>query len=98
MKRGILVLAVVACVSVGCEDPRKKQIETIDADAEVMARVSTAVNEVVRNSMDCEVAKPLLAEAYQRIDEARGRIRLAANQQTLEALKIQVDRVGRSCP
>ena len=98
MKRGILVLAVVTLVSVGCEDPRKKQIERIDADAEVMGRVSTAVNEVIRNSMDCEVAKPLLPEAYQRIDEARGQIRLAASRQTLEVMKIQVDRVARICP
>ena len=69
----------------GCEDPRKKQIERIDADAEIMGRASAAVNEVVRNSTDCEVAKPLLTEAYQRIDEARGQVRLAASQQTLEA-------------
>jgi hypothetical protein len=98
MNRGILVLTVVSSILVACEDPKKQQIERIVADAEVMARVGTAVSEVNRNSLDCDVAKPLLAEAYQRIDEARGRIRLAANQQTLEMLKIQVDRVARTCP
>ena len=44
------------------------------------------------------VAKPLLGEAYQRIEEARGRIRLAASRQTLEAMKAQVDRVAQACP
>ncbi len=98
MKRWILVLTVVSLVSVGCEDPRKQAIEKIDADAEVMGRVSTAVNEVIRNSTDCDVAKPLLTEAYQRIDEARGRIRVAASRQTLEMMKVQVDRVARMLP
>ena len=98
MKRGILVLAAVSLVSMGCEDPRKQAIEKIDADAEIMGRVSTAVNAAVRNSTDCEVAKPLLTEAYQRIDEARGQIRVAASRTTLEMLKVQVDRVARLCP
>ncbi len=98
MNRWIQVLAVASAVSVACQDPRKQTIERIDEDAEVMGRVSAAVNEAIRNSPDCEVAKPLLAEAYQRIDEARGRIRLAASRQTLEAMKVQVDRVAQACP
>ena len=98
MNRWILVLTVASAVSVACEGPRKQTIERIDEDAEVMGRVSAALNEAIRNSPDCEVAKPLLAEAYQRIDEARGRIRLAASRQTLEAMKVQVDRVAQACP
>jgi hypothetical protein len=96
--RGILVLTVTSSIFVGCEDPKKRQIEKIDADVEVMSRVSVAVNEVIRSSPDCDVAKPLLTEAYQRIDEARGRVRLAASRQTLEAMKVQVDRVAQACP
>jgi hypothetical protein len=94
----MLAIAVVSSLSVGCQNPRKQAIERIEADTEAMGRVSTAVNEVIRNSPDCDVAKPLLAEAYQRIDEARGRIRLAASRQTLEAMKAQVDRVAQACP
>ncbi len=98
MNRWILVLTAVSLASLGCEDPKKKQIERIDADAAVMGRVSAAVNEAIRNSADCAVAKPLLTEAYQKIDEARGRVQLAANQQLLQTMKIQADRVAQICP
>jgi hypothetical protein len=98
MRQWIGVLVMVSSVCVGCENPRKQTIERIDADAQVIGRASAAVNEVIRNSPDCDVAKPLLAEAYQRIDEARGRIRVAANRQLLETMKTQVDRVAQACP
>lgn len=98
MNRWILVLSAVSFLTLGCEDPKKKEIERVDADAAVMGRVSAAVNEAVRNSADCSVAKPLLTEAYQRIDEARGRVQLGANQQLLQTMKIQVDRVAQICP
>lgn len=98
MKRRILVLAAAASLAMACEDANKQKIQRIDADAETLGRASALVNEVIRNSPDCEVARPLLVEAYQRIDEARGRVRLAASQQTLAAMKTQVDRVAQACP
>ncbi len=98
MRKGILLLVAVSLLSVACEDPRKKQIETINTDAELMARAGTAVGEVVRNETDCEVAKPLLTEAYQRIEEAQGKVQVAASQQTLAMMKTQVDHVARMCP
>ncbi len=99
MRRGIVgALALASALGAGCQDPRKPVIERIDADREVMGRVSTAVNEVIRNAPDCDVAKPLLVEAYQRIEEARNRVRLVASKQTLDALKAQVDRVAQACP
>jgi hypothetical protein len=90
------ILVVVAAT--GCEDRRKKAIEKIDHDQEIVRRAGAAVNEVLRNSLDCDVAKPLMTEAYQLIQDARPQVSVPASQQTLDALKAQVDRVARSCP
>jgi CHASE3 domain sensor protein len=98
MRKAILLLLAASLLSWACEDPRKKQIQTINTDAEVMAKASAAVSEVVRNETDCEVAKPLLTEAYQRIGEAQGKVQLAASQQTLAMMRTQVDHVARMCP
>jgi len=97
MKR-LIAVVFVASMLAGCEDPKKKQIQTINQDAELMGRAQAAVNEVIRNAPDCEVARPLLDEAYQRLEEAQGRVRLAASRQTLAMMKIQVDRVAQACP
>jgi hypothetical protein len=98
--RNRLVLAglVLAVVSAGCEDRRKKAIEQVGQDEAILRKVNGAVNEVIRNSPDCAVAKPLVTEAYGRIDEARAQVTLAASRQTLETLKVQVDRVAELCP
>jgi hypothetical protein len=98
MKSRILMLVLVAVAVVGCDNPRKKAIEQIGKDEEILRKAGAAVNEVIRNSPDCEVARPLIDEAYQRIDEARSQVRAPASQQTLDALKAQVDRVGQACP
>jgi hypothetical protein len=98
MKRGILVVGLVALVASGCEDRRKKAIQKVDHDQEVLRRAGAAVNEVIRNQADCEVAKPLIPEAYQRIEDARRDVSAPASQQTLDALKLQVDRVAQVCP
>jgi hypothetical protein len=98
MKGRVLVVGLLALALAGCEDPNKKPMEKIARDEEVLRRAGLAVNEVIRNAADCEVAKPLLAEAYQRIEEARGKVTEPASPQTLEALKAQVDRVAQACP
>ena len=98
MKRGILVVGLLALVASGCEDRRKKAIEKVDHDQEAIRRAGAAVNEVIRNQADCEVAKPLIPEAYQRIEDARKQVSVPASQETLNALKVQVDRVAQVCP
>jgi hypothetical protein len=98
MKRWILVVGLLAAVASGCEDRRKKAIEKVDHDQEAIRRAGAAVNEVIRNQADCEVAKPLIPEAYQRIDDARKEVSVPASQETLNALKVQVDRVAQVCP
>ena len=88
----------LAMAAAGCEDRRKKAIEKVDHDQEILRRAGAAVNEVIRNSPDCAVAKPLVTEAYQRIEDARPQVSFPASQQTLDALKAQVDRVAGACP
>jgi hypothetical protein len=98
MKGRMLVVGLLALAAVGCEDRRKKAIEKIDHDQEILRKAGAAVNEVIRNSPDCEVAKPLITEAYQGIEDARQQVSVPASQQTLDALKVQVDRVAQACP
>jgi hypothetical protein len=71
MKGRVLVVGILALALGGCEYRHKKAIEKIGSDEEVLRKVGATVNEVLRNASDCEVAKPLLTEAYQRIEDAR---------------------------
>ncbi len=98
MRGRMLIVGLLALAVAGCEDRRKKAIEKIDHDQEILRKAGAAVNEVIRNAPDCEVAKPLLTEAYQRIDDARRQVTAPASQETLDALKVQVDRVAQVCP
>jgi hypothetical protein len=98
MRGRVLVVGLLALALAGCEDRRKKAVEKVAHDEEILRRAGAAVNEVIRNSPDCEVAKPLMAEAYQRIEAARQEVGVPASQQTLDALKTQVDRVAQACP
>jgi hypothetical protein len=94
----LVVVAVLAAALLGCQDRRQKAIERIGTDEAILKKVNGAVNEVIRNAADCDAAKPLLTEAYGRINEARAQVTLAVSQQTLDALKVQVDRVAQVCP
>ncbi len=98
MKGWILAVSVVTLVACGAAESRKKAVEKVDHDQEAMRKASAAVNEVIRNQADCDVAKPLIPEAYQRIEDARKEVSVPATQQTLDALKVQVDRVAQVCP
>jgi hypothetical protein len=98
MRRRVLFAAVLALAVAACENRREKAMKQISHDEEILQRVNGAVNEVIRNAPDCEVAKPLVKEAYQRIDQARTQLTAPASGQTLEALKVQVDRVAQVCP
>ena len=98
MRSRVLLAGLLALAAAGCENRREKAMKQISHDEEILQKVNGAVNEVVRNSPDCDVAKPLIKEAYQRIDEARPQLTGPASSQTLEALKVQVDRVAQVCP
>jgi hypothetical protein len=98
MRRWTLAVALLAVALGGCEDRRKKAMERVGHDEELLRKVGAAVNEVVRNAADCEVARPLVTEAYQRIEDARQEATVPASQPTLDTLKSQVDRVAQACP
>jgi len=98
MRGRALVVGLLALALGGCEDRNKKPIERIGHDEEILRKVGAAVNQVIRNAADCEVAKPLFTEAYQRIEDARGEVVVPASHPTLDALKSQVDRVAQACP
>ncbi len=98
MKGWILAVTVLALAACGVEDRRKKAVEKVDHDQEAIRKAGLAVNEVIRNQADCDVAKPLIPEAYQRLEDARKEVTVPASQETLNALKAQVDRVAQVCP
>jgi len=91
-------LVSVLLALAACENRREKAIQKINQDTEILQGVNGAVNEVIRNQTDCDAAKPLIPEAYQKIDEARKQVTAPATQVTLDALKSQVDRVAQVCP
>ncbi|MEE8218624.1 MAG: hypothetical protein V3S03_06625, partial [Vicinamibacteria bacterium] len=66
MMRGVVLTVLLALALGGCKDRRKEAIDKLDNDAEAVQKAAAAVNEVIRNSTDCTVAKPLFPEAYER--------------------------------
>ena len=97
--RNIVAIGGLALALTGCgETSREKAIKKVNQDEEILKKAGAAVNAVVRNSPDCDVAKPLMQEAYQRILEAQQQVSAPASRATLETLKAQVDRIARVCP
>lgn len=94
----ILAALFLPLVLAACEDPRAKQISKIKDDEETIHKASAVVNEVIRNQADCDTAKPLIPEAYKRIEEAQKVVTAPASAATLGALKSQVDKVAQVCP
>jgi hypothetical protein len=97
-KRALMALVLSPLLLAECDNRREKAIERIKDDEETVKKASAAVNEVLRSSTDCDAAKPLMAEAYKRIEEADKEVSAPATHQTLGALKAQVDRIAQVCP
>ena len=96
--RGLVVAVLLALALGGCRNRTKEAVEKVNHDAEAISKASGAVSQVIRNSTDCAAAKPLIPEAYQRIEEARKVVDSPATHETLNALKAQVDRIAQVCP
>jgi PBP1b-binding outer membrane lipoprotein LpoB len=104
------LLAAVLCaaaVLAGCageKAPEPKaddigaQTARIANDTQVLGEAQAAVNEVVRNAPDCEVAKASMAEANRKIEEAEAKVQTATGRTTLDAMRQQVRRVAELCP
>jgi hypothetical protein len=96
MKRGLVAMAVLAAC-LGCQE-KQKAMENLASDNDVVKAASAATNAVLQNATDCNVAKPLIPEAYRQIEEARKNAKASTSSQILDTLKQQVDRVAQLCP
>jgi len=98
-KSALVVIAFAPLLGLGCERiSHEKAISRIKDDEATIKHAGAVVNEVLRNAADCDVAKPLIVDAYKRIEEADKNVSAPATHQTLAALKSQVDRVAQACP
>jgi hypothetical protein len=75
-----------------------EQMKDVEVDTAVMRDAQAAVNEVIRASADCELAKPAIAAADRQVDVAAQNVRTAAGNATLDAMRKQVQRVRDLCP
>ncbi len=107
MRRVLAAVAIAAVSLAACgkkkeEAPAPKslgeQTADISADTGTLREASAAVNEVIRNSTDCDLARPLIAPAKAKLDEAERRIRTTTGRATLEALRAQLKTVDQNCP
>src|SRR5262249_22164430 len=80
----LLMAAVLAACSVPARPARSppppnrafgQMMADTTGDTQVLGDASATANEVVRNAPDCEVAKPLVAEARAKLDAAEPRLR-----------------------
>ncbi len=75
-----------------------EQMRDVETDTQVMRDAQAAVNEVLRASSDCELAKPAIAAANMKLDEAARNIRTAAGNTTLDTMRKQVRTAQDMCP
>jgi hypothetical protein len=75
-----------------------EQMRDVETDTQVMRDAQAATNEVIRASSDCELAKPAIAAANMKLDEAARNIRTAAGNATLDSMRRQVRRAQDLCP
>jgi hypothetical protein len=102
--RPLLAAVVLPLMLAGCkkgkDEPKDigEQMRDVGADTQVMEDAQAAVNEVVRATADCEVAKPAIARANAQLDVAARHVRTAAANATLDTLRRQVRQVQDMCP
>ena len=99
-----MLLVPALFFAVGCkkgkDEPKDigEQMRDVEADTQVMRDAQAAVNEVVRAASDCEAAKPAIAGAKIRLNDAAKHIRTAAANATLDTMRKQVRQVEDLCP
>jgi hypothetical protein len=94
------VLAAGGCTK--SKEPKTKtigdQTRDVEVDTRIMHDAQAAVNEVIRASADCELAKPAIAAANMKLDEAERNIRTASGNVTLQTMRRQVRQAQDLCP
>ena len=102
--RAAALLLVPVLMTGGCkkgkDEPKDigEQMRDVAADTQVMSDAQAAVNEVLRNASDCDLAKPAVAHAIMKLDEAARHVRTAAANATLDSLRQQVRTTQNACP
>jgi len=102
--RPLLATALLPLMLVGCKKPKDEpktigdQMRDVEVDTQVMRDAQAAVNEVIRASSDCELAKPAIAAANMKLDEAARNIRTAAGNNSLATMRKQVQTAQDLCP
>ena len=74
------------------------QVKGMEQDMATMREAIGAANDVIRASGDCDAARPLIAAANARLEEAARKIQTGSGQQTLDALRKKVKDVADGCP
>lgn len=74
------------------------QVKAMEMDMNTMKEANAAASDVIRASGDCDAARPLIAAANARLDEAQRKVQTSTGQQTLDALRKKVRDVSESCP
>ena len=102
--RALVAVALVALLGTACKEkelPKEglgQDTADITADTSTLREAQGAVNEVIRNAGDCEAAKPHIAVAQSKLDDAARNIRTVSGRTTLEALQKQLRNVAENCP
>lgn len=99
-----LGLSVLAACGTGAPKPSPSpsgvgaQVKAMEQDMNTMREATAAANDVIRASLDCDAARPLIPAANARLDEAARKMQTGSGQQTLDALRKKVRDVAENCP
>ena len=102
--RAAALLLVPVLMTGGCKKGKDEpkdigdQMRDVVADTKDMRDAQAAVNEVLRAGSDCDMAKPAVALAIAKLDEAARHVRTAAGNATLDSLRQQVRTAQNACP
>jgi hypothetical protein len=75
-----------------------EQAGALAADKQRLEEATAAGNEAVRAAGDCDVARPLIAEARLKFDQVEPQLQTGAARASLERLRRQVAQVADLCP
>jgi hypothetical protein len=104
LRSPLYALALLPLLLAGCkkskDEPKTlgEQMRDVEVDTQVMRDAQAAVNEVIRAGADCDVAKPAIAAALLKLDEAGRNIRTAAGNTSLTTMRKQVRTAQDMCP
>jgi hypothetical protein len=103
----IVALLLAPLASSGCQKKAEEkpqptglaaQFDGTVTDMRVMRAATAAANQVIRNSMDCDVVKASLDDARTKLDEAMKEAKTGTGRASIEALRRDVERVASGCP